>query len=497
MDKRIVRCLDDLRKSGLLSDIGGDWNLPDDCSLKCDSRTVGPGDIFACVPGLHSDGHDFIGDVLTKGAGGLIIQRPIYGLQIPWIEVKDVRAAMGFIAASLYNEPTFALKMYGITGTQGKSTTNYIVRNILESAGLKCGMLGTSSYYDGKKEFPADRTTPESAVVQSYLKSMVENGCHACTMECSSHGIVQGRLCGCKYDGAVFTNLTPEHLDFHHTMENYFAAKCALFKSYLKPEGKIAPNVSNEYGRRVAQMFPSSITWGVEVPARVQGLNLDLETSKSEFDLTFDGVKVARVNLPLIGKFNVENALGAAAICLATGIDGESVVKGLEKLPQVPGRVEKLMLENGVCVIIDYAHTADSLRTLLLSIHPLVKGRLACVFGHGGDRFKPHRRLLGRAAAEFANRIFVTEDNSRFEDPVAIALEIAAGIKEVRTGGWSIEIPRSLAIEKALDWCKRGDVLVISGKGAEPYIEKNGTKYQYSDKAAVENWAHKKGLCVS
>ncbi len=498
MDQRIERCLNDLKKNGLLSDIGGEWSiLPDDCTLKSDSRTVGPGDIFACVPGLHADGHQFIEQVLKSGAACLIVQHPVSGLPIPWIQVTDVRAAMGYVAASLYGEPAEELKMFAVTGTQGKSTTSYMIRSILQSCGLKCGLLGTIVYDDGGASELADRTTPESDEVQRYLRRMVNNGCRACSMECSSHGIVQGRISGCRYDGAVFTNLTPEHLDYHKTMEGYFNAKAQLFRHFMKEGGVIAPNVSGPYGRRLAQEFPEAMTWAPEGGARLVASHIRTGADGSRFDLLLDGRKIDSVSIPLTGSYNVENALGAAAVCLASGCDEKKVVEGLRNMPQVPGRMERLTLENGVRVIIDYAHTADALSALLQALKPLAGGRLVSLFGHGGDRFAGHRPLLGKAAARFADRIFVTMDNPRTEDPRKIADQIVEGIESVRTDScWSVDLPRDAAIEKALDWCRPGDLLVISGKGPEPYLEINGVKYPYSDRGVVERWASKKGVSI-
>jgi len=498
MDYRVERGLEDLKKAGLLSDIGGDWNkLPADCALKSDSRTVGPGDIFACVVGDHVDGHTFIEQALKAGVSCLMVQRSVPSLPVPWLQVRDVRAAMGYLAAALSGEPSEKLKMFAVTGTQGKSTTSYMIRSILQHCGIRCGLLGTIVYDDGKKVELADRTTPESDEVQRFLKQMVDNGCRACSMECSSHGLVQGRLSGCKYDGAVFTNLTPEHLDFHGTMDNYFAAKMELFRRYLKRDGVVAPNAADEYGRRVAEEFPQAVTWALEAPARLVGRNVMLDSDGGAFDLEFDGRSLGRVRIPLAGRYNIENALGAAAVCLGSGCDEQGVVAGLEQMPQVPGRMERLKLENGVRVIIDYAHTADSLKALLSTLRPLAGGRLVSLFGHGGDRFGGHRPLLGKAAAETADRIFITMDNPRTEAPVKIAEQIAEGVKSVRSDKcWSIDLPRDAAIFKALDWCGEGDLLVLSGKGPEPYLEINGVKYPYSDKATVEEWARRKGLKI-
>lgn len=497
MDHRVERGLAALKAAGLLTDFGGDWSaLPVGCALKSDSRAVGPGDIFACVVGEHVDGHSFIGQALAAGAAGLLVQRPA-GVAVPWIRVTDVRAAMGILAAALEHEPAEKLKMFAVTGTQGKSTTSYMIRSILNSCGVRCGLLGTIVYDDGANAVLAGRTTPEGDQVQRFLQKMVDHGCRACAMECSSHGIVQGRLNGCLFDGAVFTNLTPEHLDFHGDMERYFAAKAGLFRRYLKPGGVVAPNVAGEWGRRLAREFPEAMTWALESPARLRGENVTLDAAGGTFDLVLDGRRVGRVHIPLAGRYNVENALGAAAVCLACGCCEDAVVSGLEHMPQVPGRMERLDLENGVRVIIDYAHTADSLAALLNALRPLTRGRLVSLFGHGGDRFAGHRPLLGKAAAQKADRIFITMDNPRSEDPLKIAAQIAEGVKSVRSDDcWSIDMPRAEAICRALDWCREGDLLVLSGKGPEPYLEINGVQYPYSDRGAVEDWAKRKGLQI-
>ncbi len=499
MDHRIERAISDLRKAGLLIDLGGDWDrLPGDCALKSDSRTVGPGDIFACVCGLHFDGHSFIGQVMKAGVSGLIVQRPVENLSLSWIQVTDVRAAMGYVAAALEGEPAEKLKMCAVTGTNGKSTTSYMVRSILKGCGVKCGLLGTIVYDNGSQAVLADRTTPESSEVQIFLSEMVKNGCQACSMECSSHGLVQGRINGCVYDGAVFTNLSPEHLDFHGDMESYFNAKARLFRNYLKKNAAVSLNAGDPYGRRLAEEFPQAMTWALDGEARLSAVDVSLDLDGSDFKLVFDGKSLGGVHIPLSGRYNVENALGAAALCLALGCGEQAVLAGLRSMPQVPGRMERLSLENGVRVIIDYAHTSEALKVLLGTLRPLVKGRLVSLFGHGGDRFGGHRLLLGQAAAQNADRIFLTMDNPRTEDPVKIAQQIAEGIKSVRSDDcWSIRMPRGTAIGEALDWCVPGDLLVLSGKGPEPYLEINGVKHPYSDRGAVESWAKAKGVRLS
>ncbi|ERL24485.1 UDP-N-acetylmuramoyl-L-alanyl-D-glutamate--2,6-diaminopimelate ligase [Jonquetella sp. BV3C21] len=494
MDGRIVQALDDLKRAGFLLGWGGDWNGLKETSRLCsDSRLVKPGDVFACVCGRHFDGHSFIMEGLRLGVAGFMIERPTDGLD-NWIQVTDVRAAMGFLAARLAGSPCDRLKMVAVTGTNGKSTSSYMIRSVLSACGIKTGLIGTVVYHDGDKETVADRTTPESTALQRLYESMIANGCGACVMECSSHGLVQGRISGSTYDGALFTNLSPEHLDYHGTMEEYFAAKSLLFTEHLKPNAVISVNGCDPWGQKLAARFPLSLTWGLGDGAdvRVKADRLTMKAGGSDFDLQVDGQFLGRVALPMTGRFNVENALGAASLCIGLGCSPEAVVKGLETMPQVPGRMERINLSNGVTVIVDFAHTEIALTNLLATLRPLAK-RLISVFGHGGERFAGARPELGKIAGQTADRVIVTMDNPRNEDPAEIARAIVAGL-EGGKASFSTVLSRRDAVFAALDEAERGDVVVISGKGAEPYLEIKGVKYPYSDRDVVGEWSASRGV---
>ncbi len=496
MDRRIEEILTEMKSSGLFIAAGGPWeDWLGSGRIVQDSRQLQRGDLFACVAGAHFDGHCMIEKAEDLGISGLLVQRPPESSAVPWIQVSDVRKATGFCASVLMGFPAGRLTMLGVTGTNGKSTTSYMVRSILQSCGVKCGLLGTVVYDDGLRSELADRTTPESVEIQFFLASMVSNGCGACAMECSSHGLVQGRLNGCLFDGAIFTNLTPEHLDYHGDMESYFQAKSRLFKDFMKTDGVLALNVDDPYGRRLAESFPQAMTWGFSEKARLRAQDLQTKLDWSAFSLVLDGLPLGRAQIPLSGAFNVANALGATALALALKLGPTAILQGLQSMPQVPGRMERLTLGTGAKVIIDYAHTPEALEKLLGALRPLVPGRLISLFGHGGDRFKGHRPLLGQAAAQWADEVFVTMDNPRTEDPVLIAREIAAGIDGCqKKTPYRIAMPRDQAIFQALERCEEGDLLVLSGKGPEPYLEIQGVKYPYSDKETVLHWARERGV---
>ncbi len=495
MDGRIQEILAILKDAGLLVAFGGHWeSWQGSGRLVHDSRELKPGDLFACVVGGRFDGHSLMDQARERAISALMVQRKPATDQVPWIQVTDVRRTMGFCAAVLEGWPAKKLQMVGVTGTNGKSTSSYMLRSILQS-GAPWGLMGTVVYHDGVTAVLADRTTPENVEVQALLARMVANGCGGCVMECSSHGLDQGRLAGCLFDGVLFTNLTPEHLDYHGDMELYFQAKLKLFTDYCKDGAAMAVNVDDPYGQRIAQAFPEAMTWGLGPQARLRAMEPTMELDRSSFYLMLDGAPLGRATIPLTGTYNVANGLGAAALALAMGLDISQILRGLEKMPQVPGRMERLNLATGAAAIIDYAHTPEALDKLLGALRPLVKGRLISLFGHGGDRFKVHRSLLGQVAARWGDGIFITMDNPRTEDPQAIAKDIAAGVEAApRKTSYSIILPRDEAIFQALDNSGDGDVVVLSGKGPEPYLEIQGVKYPYSDRETVITWAEKRGV---
>ncbi|MFA0887518.1 MAG: UDP-N-acetylmuramoyl-L-alanyl-D-glutamate--2,6-diaminopimelate ligase [Synergistales bacterium] len=459
---------------------------------------VTPGSLFCCLPGAHRDGHDFAGEALLKGAAALLCERSL-DLEIPQILVSDARKAMALISSFLYDFPSEKLKMIALTGTNGKSTTTYLVRSVLASAGLPSGLLGTIVYHDGKTETLADRTTPESDEIQEWLSRMVENGSRACVMEASSHGLEQGRLWGCRFDAAGFTNLTPEHLDYHGEMEAYFQAKRKLFTEFTRGEWTGAANADDPFGKRLIEEFGGRvIPFGVAnhgpetVHANVHSMSLE----GIRLDVFFPGGKAASgLKVPLTGGYNLYNILTSAAIAWGLGF-GEGVIgHGLEKVPQVPGRLERYLFENGVCCIIDYAHSPDALRNVLKTVGELAGGKIWSVFGMGGDRYAPNRPLMGEAASELADELVITMDNPRSEDPASIARQIEEGLRDGRRlKKHRVILDRPEAIRHALDNARAGDIVLVSGKGPEPYIIIGDKTLPYSDKNVVKEWAEARGL---
>jgi len=462
------------------------------------TEKVTPGSLFCCLKGERFDGHDFAKEAHRKGAVAILCERPL-PLDIPQILVDDARKAVNSLSAHFYGNPGEKLKMIAITGTNGKSTTTYLIRSILASASLPSGLLGTIVYHDGIQETLAERTTPECVEIQEWLSRMVRNGSKACVMEASSHGLVQGRLEGCRFDAVGFTNLTPEHLDYHGNMETYFQAKRKLFGEYTRGEWSGAANADDPYGKRLLDEFPENVVpYGVvncgknTVHAFVRYMGLE----GIRLDLFFPSGSAARdLKVPLTGRYNVYNILTSATVAWGLGLGEEAIGLGLERVPQVPGRLERYLFENGVCCIIDYAHSPDALRNVLKTLGELVHGKIWSVFGMGGDRYAPNRPLMGEVASELADELVITMDNPRSEDPAEIARQIEAGLKEGRRLKTHRTIlDRSEAIHYALDHARPGDVVLVSGKGPEPYIIIREKTLPYSDKETVKNWAKSRGM---
>ena len=443
-----------------------------------DSRGVIPGTLFACIKGENSDGHEFAKMAEEKGACALLCEREIEDSNLPQIIVGHVRDFLGEVSALVYDNPCEKLLMVGVTGTNGKTTTTYIIRSILQAAGIRTGLLGTIIESDGINDKEADRTTPESCEIQRQLAAMVKNKCGACVMETSSHGLFLGRIKGTLYDVAVFTNLYPEHLDFHADMENYFAAKKLLFEKYAKKNFTGAANSDDGYGRRLLKEFPNLKGFGLDDA-------LNVKTGLNGTELEFESLKIKS---PLVGGFNVMNTLCAVA-AMRGRVPDEAIIKGVADVPQVPGRLERIDLDNGACVFIDFAHTPSALRSVLKTIKNLSggRGRIVSLFGHGGGRYQQNRPELARAASEFADEIIITSDNARDEDPMEIAKAIASGAGVPH----KIIIDRPEAVNYALNSLKAGDILAITGKGPEKFILIKGRKIPFNDTEAVLNYLRK------
>ena len=440
------------------------------------SAQVVPGAVFFCVPGFRADGHDFAPDAVARGAAALVCERPL-GLGVPEVVVPDVRAAMGPAAARFFDDPTSELRVVGITGTNGKTTTAHLVRSLLEAAGVQCGLLGTVTSVVGGCEEPVERTTPEAIDLQASFRRMLDAGDRACAIEVSSHALELGRAAGIRFAARVFTNLSQDHLDFHPSMEHYFLAKRRLFELPGGDPGASVVNVDDEWGRRLVEELDEVVTYGVERAADFRARGVRFDPAGSEFVCdTRDGWVEVVTRLP--GQFNVLNALAALAATRPLGVELEVAARALAEARRVPGRMEPVDEGQPFAVLVDYAHTPEALENVLRAARELARGRLHVVFGAGGDRDKTKRPLMGRVAAALADRVVVTSDNPRSERPETIVEEILVG-----TGpDVEREVDRRAGIARALSDAERGDVVVIAGKGHEQGQEfADGRKEPFDD----------------
>jgi UDP-N-acetylmuramoyl-L-alanyl-D-glutamate--2,6-diaminopimelate ligase len=439
-------------------------------ALAYDNRLVTPGTLFFCVPGFTRDGHDFAPEAIARGASALVVQRPL-GLGVPEVLVDDVRAAMAPAAAAINGDPTASLRAVGITGTNGKTTTAFLVRGLLEAAGRRTGLVGTVTAVVGGEERAMVRTTPEAIDLQRMFAEMRDTGDEAVVMEVSSHALQLHRADAIHWAVAIFTNLTQDHLDFHPTMEEYFLAKRRLFEA--GPEVAVI-NVDDPYGMRLAHDFPDAIRVGIDSPhAQVRARGIGSDATGSRF--TVDGIEL---HSPLPGRFNVLNLLGAAAAVRALGVDDHAIADGLAHAVRAPGRFEPVDEGQPFAVLVDYAHTPDSLDNVLRTARPLATGRVIVVFGAGGDRDRAKRPLMGAVACDNADVVIVTSDNPRNEDPEAIIGEILTGCG----AGIDVEVDRRVAIERAIAIAEPGDIVVVAGKGHEQGQEfEDGRKIPFDD----------------
>ncbi len=443
--------------------------------LAYDSRRAVEGALFFCVPGERVDGHDRASEAVAAGAAALVVERPL-DVAVPQVLVEDVRAAMAVGADAFFGAPTERLEVAGVTGTNGKTTTAFVLRSILEAAGRPTGLVGTIEWVVGGKPRPAPHTTPEAIDLQRLLREMVDSGDDAVVLEASSHGSHFRRLDRIRFDALVFTNLTQDHLDLHADMEDYFQAKRRLFTGITPPPAAV--NLGNPYGRRLAEELEGAhraplVTFGLRPEAQVRADGLDLGPRGSSF--TAAGIEV---ETPLLGVFNVENVLGAIAAGLLLDLDADAIAEGVSSMHGVPGRLEAVDEGQPFTVLVDYAHTPDALDTVLQAARDLGTGRLVVVFGAGGDRDRDKRRAMGQIARARADDLVVTSDNPRSEDPVAIIEAIVQG-----TGADVVIDPdRRTAIASALAAAAPGDVVVIAGKGHEQGQEAAGVVHAFDDR---------------
>jgi UDP-N-acetylmuramoyl-L-alanyl-D-glutamate--2,6-diaminopimelate ligase len=481
-----------VRAAGVAAELRGDESV-EIRDLAYDSHRVGSGTLFFCFPGERSDGHDFAEGAAEAGAAALVVERPLE-VDLPQARVEDARAAMAPIAASFNGDPTSELGVIGITGTNGKTTTAFLVRHLLEAAGQRCGLLGTVRQVVGGEVEEVERTTPEAIDLQRTFARMLEAGDHACAMEVSSHALVLHRADAIHFAAKVFTNLSQDHLDFHADMEDYFAAKRLLFAEgggapLIALEGGISVlNLDDPYGKRLAGEL-SCGEGGECITYSAAGADADLSARDVTFDasgsrfLCLSPEGELEVKTPLPGDFNVSNALAALAVVHSLGLDLKQAAAALADAEQVPGRFESVDEGQPFAVVVDYAHTPDSLENVLRAARRITSGRLVSVFGCGGDRDREKRPLMGRAGAELSDLAVVTSDNPRSEDPAAIIGEIRAGIPGESPADVVIEQDRRAAIALALSRAGEGDTVVIAGKGHEQGQEfEGGRKVPFDDR---------------
>lgn len=435
--------------------------------IQYDSRQVKKGDLFICIEGYSTDGHKYIDSAVRNGAIAVICSKSIenaFTYNCTLIKVDNTRKVLAASAANYYNHPAKKLKIIGITGTNGKTTSTFMIKSILEAKGYKVGLLGTIANYVGDKRIPAHRTTPESLELQKLFSEMVDEDVNYCIMEVSSHSLYLDRVYGIKFCEAIFTNLTRDHLDFHKTFENYYNAKLKLFKN----TSSSIVNIDDEYGDRVYKDSEGEKTsYAIEKNADIKGSNLNMHSRGVEFDITWNN-EASHISLNIPGKYNVMNALGSAAACLKEGMSLLDVKKGLETMLCVPGRCE-IVTKNynlGYEVIVDYAHTPDGLENILKTAREFTKGNLISVFGCGGDRDNTKRPIMGKIGTDLSDKAIITSDNPRSEEPMSIIKEILTGVEK---SNYVVVENRREAIKKAMEMAQKDDVIVVAGKGHEDY----------------------------
>ena len=455
-------------------------------ALYYDSRKVTPGSLFVAVKGFASDGHDYLAKVMESGAAAAVVEQRNPEIPLPQIVVEDSRKAMTVLAYHFYREPIDALLLAGITGTNGKTSTAFLLQSILNEAGKAAGLIGTIAYQVGGKKIPAWNTTPEAIDICAMLSEMAASGSRSAVLEVSSHALALKRADGLTFDVAVFTNLTRDHLDFHKTEEAYFEAKAHLF-ALLKEKGVAVLNLDDAHGRRLVESLNGRIvTYGFAADADVHIRNWSGTISGLQIELqTRDGV--LQLNSKLIGAFNVLNITAAAAAGIALGLDAGSIARGVEKLEAVSGRLQVYPIKQDVNAVIDYAHTPDALEKALQALREIAPGRVVVAFGAGGDRDAGKRPLMGKAAEENADVCIVTTDNPRTEDPQKIIGDILKGMtdKNKRT----VIVDRREAINFAVKTAQAGDTILIAGKGHETYQDINGVKYDFDEVAVLKEAA--------
>lgn len=452
--------------------------------IRYNSKDVQPGDLFFAVKGHHADGHDYVEDAAKLGAVAAVVDRNV-SAPIPTIQVPSVPPALSRLSNFFYGEPSRHIPVIGITGTNGKTTTTFLIENILRKNNVLCGILGTVHVRLGSDVSPAVNTTPVSADVQAFIAKARDKKAGAVAMEVSSHALELDRVNDVTFAAAVFTNLTQDHLDFHKTMENYFQAKRKLFVRKDPPKAVIS--IDDSYGERLLAELPDAISFGFSDKARLRAIDPKSDLNGIQFTIKFPSGKTARIKNNLMGRHNISNCLSAAGALVAIGRTEDSIVEGLNQPQGVPGRLERVEQGQKFVVVVDYAHTHDALAQVLTTLRNTGPRQLICVFGAGGDRDKTKRPKMGEVAARLSDRVFVTSDNPRSENPGSIMKDIEAGLKASGKKNYTMIEDRARAIGEAIGSAGEGDIILIAGKGHEDYQIIGNKKNHFSDVETARN----------
>ncbi|MCL2145022.1 MAG: UDP-N-acetylmuramoyl-L-alanyl-D-glutamate--2,6-diaminopimelate ligase [Endomicrobia bacterium] len=473
----------------------GDGNT-DISGVSYDSRTLKKGDVFFALPGHNTDGKKFIMDAVSKGASAVVAENKDDNIPAAQIITKDIFKFMSEFCAVFYNHPDREMTIIGITGTNGKTTITYMIESILGYNGIKCGVIGTVNYRYAGKVFDAPNTTPQSADIYRMMRETADSGIKYLVMEVSSHALALGRVAGIDFDIAVFTNLTPDHLDLHKDIDSYFEAKSLLFTGLgkgIKNNAKYAIiNVDDNYGKKLSKINISAekIMYGAKSgeDADFKAENISVTGAGSSFDITVKNA-AEKAEIKHIGLHNVYNALASLAACLSCGIDFKKAVEGLNCSSQAPGRLERVdTKDSGFEIAVDYAHTDDALKNVLAALKNLKPKRIITVFGCGGDRDRTKRPVMGKTAVEMSDFVFVTSDNPRNEEPYQIILDIEVGIKRAGAKNYKVVVDREQAIKEAVMMSRKGDMILLAGKGHETYQIIGAQKIHFNDIETAEKY---------
>lgn len=480
--------LDEIIRGIETLEISGDTGI-DIAGISYDSRKVSKGHLFFALAGEHADGHTFIGKAVERGAAGVVYEKPgIYlrdelGPEVTLIHVKDCRETLALASSNFFQRPSGSLKVIGITGTNGKTTTTYLIKSILEEWGQKVGLIGTIKYMIKDAVYEAVHTTPEALEFQALLHEMLQADCGYVVTEVSSHALAQKRVDGTVFRGAVFTNLTRDHLDFHKTMEDYFAAKTRLFTELLAANAPAIINYDDPWGRKLVGLIKGDVyTYGLEPGSDLVATGIHDSSSGLKFSVVLRGRKYDIVS-SLMGLPNVYNILSAVGVSVSLGAPWEVILEGIRKAGPATGRFEKVEAGQEFLAIVDFAHTEDALERLIYTARGLSRGKIITVFGCGGDRDRGKRPVMGALATRLSDFVIITSDNPRSEKPEEIIKEIEAGATRKN---YLVEPDRKEAIKRAVLMAGKDDIVLIAGKGHETYQEIRGTRYTFNDRVVLE-----------